>query len=290
MTAEIQSLSADGIDCNVSERVLTITLNRPKKLNSFSYPMLEALLRALQFGESSSEVGAIIVTGSGRAFSAGTDISPEADGFQTSHRRTDDGGFEGDFGGIVALHIYRSSKPIMAAINGPAVGFGSTLTLPMDMRFASENAYFSFIFARRGLMPEACATWFLPRVVGITRALDWGLSGRHVSAKEAKEAGLLAEVIPADQLLSHVRKAAISLIASTSPTSLMACRRAMWAMLATPDPETAHKLESEMMVLLRAGKDFSEAISSFYEKRPPIFEKVANGEIRSRLESAITRL
>ena len=287
MTVQQDDIGGDGILCEISERILTITFNRPRLLNAFSYSMLGAFLRALRIGDEHPDVGAIVVTGSGRAFSAGTDISPDPDGFEFKAAQALPLSCEPDFGGLIALQIYRSRKPIIAAINGPAVGFGSTLVLPMDIRIASESAYFSFIFTRRGLMPEACSTWFLPRVVGITRALDWGLTGKMISADEAKGAGLVTEIVPDNELPGFARTAALKLIENTSPTSLAACRRAMWAMLAAPGPEVAHKLESEGMGMLRASNDFREAMRSFREKRPPIFDHMPDEAITSQFDRLI---
>jgi enoyl-CoA hydratase/carnithine racemase len=249
--------------------------------------MLKAFLNALKQADEDPQVGAIIVTGQGRAFSAGTDISQDPDGFERSEKIAPLGGCEPDFGGLIALQMFKSSKPIIAAINGAAVGFGSTLVLPMDVRIASPNAYFSYIFTRRVLMPEACSTWYLPRVVGITRALDWSLSGRNVSAQEAKEAGLLTDLVPERELQAHARNAARMLIESTSPTSLAVCRRAMWAMLAAPRPEAAHRLESEGMSMLRSSDDFLEAMGSFREKRPAIFSPEVDANISSRISRLI---
>jgi enoyl-CoA hydratase/carnithine racemase len=289
MNAPSQTVG-DGILFEILDRIMTITFDRPHILNAFSYPMLTAFLHALKQADEDPQVGAIIVTGHGRAFSAGTDISQDPDGFERSKQTTLLGACEPDFGGLITLQMFKSSKPIIAAINGAAVGFGSTLVLPMDVRIASPNAYFSYIFTRRGLMPEACSTWFLPRVVGITRALDWSLSGRNVSAQEAKEAGLLTDLVPEGELQAYARNAALMLIESTSPTSLAVCRRAMWAMLAAPGPETAHELESEGMSMLRSSDDFLEAMGSFREKRPAIFSPEVDANISSRISRLIENL
>ncbi|MEI9997462.1 MAG: enoyl-CoA hydratase-related protein [Rhizomicrobium sp.] len=290
MSTEMSELCGDGIRCDLSERILTITFDRPLVLNAFSYPMLNAFLRALVMADEHPGVGAIIVTGSGRAFSAGTDISAAPGGFEHQALAASNGAGERDFGGMIALKMFRSSKPIIAAVNGAAVGFGSTLVLPMDMRFASEDAYFCFIFTRRGLMPEACSTWFLPRVVGITRAMDWGLSGRMVTAREAADAGLLAEVVAGDKLIARAREAARVLVTSTSPTSLAVSRRAMWSMLAASGPEAAHALESEGMNLLRASADFREAMAGFREKRPAVFGTAPDAAIMARTNRLIGEL
>jgi enoyl-CoA hydratase/carnithine racemase len=250
--------------------------------------MLRAFLHALKMGDQNPEVGAIIVTGRGRAFSAGTDISGDSQGFQGNI--ADKASNEPDFGGVIALQIYRSSKPVIAAVNGPAVGFGSTSVLPMDVRIATDDAYFSFIFARRGLMPEACSTWFLPRVVGINRALDWALSGRVVKAHEAVSAGLLTEIVAPEKLLDRAREIAAQLVATTSPTSLAVTRRALWAMLSASGPESAHQVESEGLRLLRASGDFREAMKGFHEKRTPGFAATQDAAVTTRIDRLLDDL
>ena len=287
MSDALREYCGDGISCALSERILTITLDRPHVLNAFSYPMLNALLRAFTMAEERTEVGAIIVTGSGRAFSAGTDISASPDGFE---RQASNGHADRDFGGMITLKMFRSSKPIIAAVNGPAVGFGSTIVLPMDIRFASEDAYFCYIFTRRGLMPEACSTWFLPRVVGITKAMDWTLSGRKIPAREAFDAGLLADIVAGGKLIARAREAASGLMKTTSPTSLAVSRRAMWSMLAAGGPEAAHVLESEGLNLLRESADFKEAVASFREKRSAVFGTTPDAAITAHTDRLIGEL
>lgn len=288
--SELAHISGDGIRCDLSDRILTITFDRPHVLNAFSYSMLTGFRRALVFADAHADVGAVIVTGNGRAFSAGTDISADPDGFEQSANGGTQEGHEPDFGGVIALQMFMSSKPIIAAVNGAAVGFGSTMVLPMDLRIASTSAYFSYIFTRRGLMPEACSTWFLPRVVGITRALDWSLSGRKVPAEEAMAAGLVTEVVDGDRLLARARDLTSALIQRTSPTSLAVCRRAMWSMLMASGPEVAHRLESAGMSMLRGSDDFLEALQSFREKRSATFGLTTDAKITREIGKLIENI
>ncbi|MGI9477724.1 MAG: enoyl-CoA hydratase-related protein, partial [Hyphomicrobiaceae bacterium] len=189
--------------------VMTITLNRPEKLNAFSRPMREELIAAFDAADTDDDVRVIIVTGAGRAFCAGADLSRGAETFDYEKRdelRQD--GLNRDGGGLLTLRIFDLTKPIIAAINGPAVGIGGTMTLPMDIRLASSEARFGFVFARRGVVPEACSSWFLPRVVGISRALEWTMTGRVFSAVEAHENGLVSEVLEPDALIGRARELA----------------------------------------------------------------------------------
>lgn len=282
----VDEISQAFLRCDLDARILTITFDRPAKMNALSYPMLAAFLAALKWGDQSREVRAIIVTGEGKAFSSGTDLSDGEDAFvgHSGLAPAKPGDAEPDYGGVINLQIYRSSKPVLAAINGVAVGFGSTMTLPMDFRYAAENASFIFVFARRGLMPEACSTWFLPRVVGITRALDWTLRARTVSAQEALQAGLLNEIVPAAELLNHVRRAATSLIEDCAANSLLAIRRSLWTMSGSETPEAAHRLESHGMVLLKTLPDFEEAVAAFRRKAPTRFSGLIDDRVRSSFD------
>lgn len=275
------------LTCEIAERVLTLTLERPAMLNAFSYPMLAAILEVFQWAEASPDVGAIVVTGAGRAFSSGTDLSASADGFDTGAGAPRGNGSEADpdFGGIISQQIFRSSKPVLAAINGPAVGFGATFGLPMDLRFASPDAYFAFIFARRGLLPEACSTWFLPKVVGIAKALEWTMTARKVGADEALRAGLINEIVPADSLLSHTQDVAREIIREASASSLLVTRRSLWGMVGQEGPEAAHLLESRCMAALRDLPDFQRAITAFRQKETASFDPVPPDSLKANVDA-----
>lgn len=228
---------------------------------------------ALRLGNEDDEVRCVIVTGSGRAFSAGTDLSAGPDtynGTATEHDHRNSG-MPRDAGGRISLQIFDYDKPVIAAINGAAIGYGATMTLPMDYRLASDEARFGFVFTRRGLVPEGCSTWFLPRIVGISRALEWAQTGRVFSAHEAREHGLVQEVVGRDELLPRARALAHEIIQNTSALATAMARRMMWRMLGADHPMAAHRIESRAMHLLRKLPDFEEGIAAFMEKRPPRF-------------------
>ncbi|MEQ8661640.1 MAG: enoyl-CoA hydratase-related protein, partial [Gammaproteobacteria bacterium] len=189
----------------VDDAVLTITLNRPDKLNAFTRTMLDELLDALDRADADDDVRAIVFTGAGRAFCAGADLSAGADTFDADKRPDRASGLNRDGGGLLTLRLYECRKPLIAAVNGAAVGVGATMQLPMDIRIASEQARYGFVFARRGIVPEACSSWFLPRIVGIAQALAWCYSGRVFPAAEALAGGLVSEVVPPADLLARAR-------------------------------------------------------------------------------------
>jgi len=253
--------------------VLTLTLNRPEKLNAFTSRMLNELLDALDCADADDDVRAIIVTGSGRGFCAGADLSG---GPGTFDRREagHDVGLEArrDGGGRLTLRIFDCKKPMIAAINGPAVGVGITMTLPMDVRLASERARCGFVFSRRGLVPEACSTWFLPRVVGISRALEWIHSGRVFDAREALEGGLVRSVHPHDDLLPAAWELAREIADHTSGVSVALARQMLWKMLGADHPMEAHRVESLAIYAMGESPDGHEGVGSFLEKRPPRFK------------------
>ncbi|MBW2281861.1 MAG: crotonase/enoyl-CoA hydratase family protein [Deltaproteobacteria bacterium] len=259
------------IQYDVEDRVLTITLNRPEKLNAFTGIMLEELLDAFDRSDADDDVRAVIVTGAGRGFCAGADLSAGPETFDRRARGDGDPELHRDGGGLLTLRIYDSLKPVIAAVNGPAVGVGVTMQLPMDVRIASTKARFGFVFARRGLVPEACSSWFLPRVVGINRALEWVFSGRVFEADEALEAGLVREVVEPDQLLPRAREIAQEIAANTSAVSIAASRQMLWRMLGADHPMEAHKADSRGIFHLGRGADAREGVASFLEKRAPEF-------------------
>ncbi|MET0182315.1 MAG: crotonase/enoyl-CoA hydratase family protein [Caulobacterales bacterium] len=266
----------------VEDNILTITLNRPDRMNAFNGEMMYDLMAAFDEADSRDDVRAVIVTGAGKAFCAGADLGaggatfdrnarkdrepiPEVDGKpDLSHQAARDGG------GRVTLRIFQCLKPVIGAINGAAVGIGVTMQLPMDVRLCSENARFGFVFSRRGIVPEAASSWFLPRLVGISQALDWCYSGRVFPAAEAKAGGLVKEIYPADQLLPAARKLAQE-YAEGAPVSLALTRHMMWRMLGADHPMEAHKVDSRGIFHRGKSDDVKEGVTSFLEKRPAKF-------------------
>ena len=255
--------------------ILTITLNRPDRLNAFTATMLTELLDVLDEVDRNDEIRVAIVTGAGRGFCAGADLGGGSGTFDRSGQ--EDPGEHRDGGGLVSLRIFESRKPIIAAINGAAVGVGVTMTLPMDIRIASEKAKFGFVFARRGIVPEACSSWFLPRIVGISRAMEWVATGRVFPAEEALEGGLVSRVVPADQLMPTVRALAKEIAENTSGVSVALSRQMLWRMLGADHPMEAHKLDSRAIFAMGQSPDGHEGVQSFLEKRPAVFPmKVSN--------------
>lgn len=267
----------EHITYEVSEGIATITLNRPDKLNAFTTIMQRDLVNAFDQVDSDDSVRATIVTGSGRGFCAGADLgsAPSQNCDDASAVREDRpdqiGGVPRDGGGVVALRIAATRKPVIGAINGAAVGVGATMTLPMDIRLASESARFGFVFARRGIVPEATSSWFLPRVVGISTACEWALTGRVFGAEEAFRGGLVSAVLPDDELLSRARAVALEIAENTSSVSVAATRQMLWSMLSEPSPWTAHLVETTVIRELKQGADYAEGVASFLEKRQPAF-------------------
>jgi enoyl-CoA hydratase/carnithine racemase len=256
----------------LEEGVLTVTLNRPAKLNALTRTMLRELLEALDRADADDAVRAVIVTGAGRAFCAGADLSAGAKTFDRAARgdeRPDEPHRDG--GGLVTLRIYDLKKPVIAAINGPAVGFGATVTLPMDVRIASSAARVGFVFSRRGVVPEACSTWFLPRVVGISRAAEWVYSGRVFPAAEALAGGLVSRVVEPAALLPAARALAREIAENTSAVSVALARQMMWTLLGADHPMAAHRLDSRAMEYMGRSPDAYEGVTSFLEKRRPRF-------------------
>ncbi|MEM8974286.1 MAG: crotonase/enoyl-CoA hydratase family protein [Pseudomonadota bacterium] len=261
------------LKCEIIDNVMTVTLNRPDKLNALSRDMRHSLIEAIDQADNDDTVRAVIITGEGRAFCAGADLSRGDDTFNYEKRgEIRDDGLNRDGGGLVVLRLFDCKKPVIAAINGPAVGFGATMTLPMDIRLASTQARIGFVFARRGVVPEACSSWFLPRVVGISQALEWTMSGRVFDAAEAKERGLVSEVLEPGQLLDRAHELAREIADNTSAVSVAMIRQMMWRMLGADHPMEAHKLDSRGMQQMGAAPDAREGIQSFLEKRAPDFK------------------
>jgi len=252
--------------------VATVTLNRPEKLNAVTSVLLRELIAAFDDADADDTVRAVIVTGAGRAFCAGADLSAGTQTFDRSKRQGPEGdGEHRDGGGLVALRIYDMKKPVIAAINGPAVGFGVTMTLPMDIRIASSAARMGFVFARRGVVPEACSTWFLPRLVGMQRAAEWVYTGRVFGAEEAQAGGLVSRVVPPDALMPTALALAREIADNTSAVSVALARQMMWKLLGTDHPMEGHRLDSRGMAWTGSSADAREGIASFLEKRPPRF-------------------
>ena len=256
----------------VAERVATVTLNRPEKLNALNSVMLEELLAVLEQADADDGVRALIVTGAGRAFCAGADLSGGGKTFDRVARGGGEApGAHRDGGGRVTLRIFDMKKPVIAAINGPAVGFGITMTLPIDIRIASSAARIGFVFTRRGVVPEAASTWFLPRLVGPGQAAEWVYSGRVFPAEEALAGRLVSRVVPPDRLVPTARELALEIAQNTSAVSVALARQLMWRLLGADHPMEAHSLDSRCMDWTGRSPDAYEGVTSFLEKRPPRF-------------------
>jgi len=260
------------IKCELSDRILTITLNRPDRLNAFTPVMCQELIDAFGRADADDDVRVVIVTGAGRAFCAGADLSPENALLERRRQAAeDDLEIRRDLAGRVTLTIYDLKKPVIAAINGPAVGVGITMTLAMDIRLASENARLGFVFSRRGIVAEGASTWFLPRIVGIGKAAEWLLSGRIFGVQEAQAHGLVSEVLAPDALIPRAREIASEIIQNTSAISVALCRQLLWKMAGADHPMEAHKIDSKCVWWSFQQPDAFEGIVSFLEKRQPNF-------------------
>ena len=249
-----------------------VSLNRPKKLNAFTKTMQEELIKVFDYTDENDDIKSVVITGEGRAYCAGADLVDGPNTFNYSeqgNRLSNDDHRDG--GGLVALRIFRSKKPVIGAINGDAVGVGATMTLPMDVRIASKSARFGFVFSRRGAVPEACSSWFLPRIVGISKALDWCYTGKVFNSQEALQHGLVSEVVPDDKLIDRALEIGSSYSSKTSAISVSLARQMMWNMLAATHPEEAHILDSMAMERMGKSPDIKEGIASFLEKRAPSF-------------------
>jgi enoyl-CoA hydratase/carnithine racemase len=268
------------ITYEVAESIATITLNRPERMNAFTDVMMREVIDAFDQADADDDVRVVIVTGAGdRAFCAGADLGGGGDTFakggsdiQTSV------GVPRDGGGMVALRIFASTKPVIGAINGAAVGVGVTMTLPMDIRLASDNARFGFVFARRGIVPEACSSWFLPRLVGISTAAEWCYTGRVFPVSEALEGGLVRSVHAPDELMPAARQLAREIADNTAPVSVALTRQMLWRMLGADHPMEAHRVDSRGIQSRGASADAKEGVESFLEKRQPVYpNKVSEG-------------
>jgi enoyl-CoA hydratase/carnithine racemase len=270
--------------------VAIITLNRPERLNAWTPTMAEQQVDAIRRANDDPAVGAIVTTGAGRGFCAGADLSSGADTFDRDARRgpvkrNADGKVDysdpqvRDGGGLVTLRIFKCLKPVIAAVNGPAVGIGVTMQLAMDIRIASENARFGFVFSQRGIVPEAASSWFLPRLVGIAQALEWCFTGRVFPAQEALAGRLVSKVVPPDQLLPTARALAREIAAKTAPVSVALIRQMMWRMMGADDPMEAHKVDSRGIYARGRSEDVKEGVVSFLEKRPAEFKNKVSSDM-----------
>ena len=267
----------EQIKVEVSGGVMEITLNRPDRLNAWTGQMGHELITAFDASDADDDVRAVIVTGAGRGFCAGADLESGGETFDYRARGETDA-VPRDNGGELTLRVFSSLKPVIAAINGPAVGVGATMTLPMDIRMASEDARIGFVFARRGIIPEACSSWFLPRVVGISRAMEWVSTGRVFTAAEALEGGLVRSVHPAGELLGAARELAQEIAENTAPVSVALARQLMWRMLGAEHPMLAHRADSRGMFERGRSADAVEGITAFLQKRPARFpDRVSDG-------------
>jgi enoyl-CoA hydratase/carnithine racemase len=262
----------------VEDHVLTITLNRPDRLNAFTATMGQELIAAFDAADADDDVRAIIVTGAGRGFCAGADLERGGSTFDWSERHAAGEEVPRDGGGRMSLRIFDCVKPVIAAINGPAVGVGITMTLPMDVRIAAEGAKIGFVFARRGIVPEACSSWFLPRIVGISQAMEWVATGRVFDSSEALAGGLVRSVLPASEVLGAARELAREIADNAAPVSVALARRMMWTMLGASHPMEAHRADSRAMFARGRSADAAEGVTSFLEKRPAQFsDRVSDG-------------
>src|ERR1700756_5138102 len=283
-------MAYEQIKCEVADNILTIALNRPEKLNAFNPTMQKELIDAFDAADEDDDIRAIIVTGAGRAFCAGADLSSGADTFDRDARRgpvkrlangkvdySDPNVRDG--GGQVTLRIFKCLKPVIAAVNGPAVGIGVTMQLAMDIRIASEAARFGFVFSQRGIVPEAASSWFLPRLVGIQQALEWCYTGRVFSAQEALAGRLVSKVVPPDELLPTARALAREIAAKTAPVSVALIRQMMGRMLGADDPMEAHKIDSRGIYPRGRSLGVRDGVVAFLEKRPAVFRNKVSSDM-----------
>jgi enoyl-CoA hydratase/carnithine racemase len=259
----------EGVETSTDSGILTIRFDRPAQRNTIGPPMIRRICAILDEADADDSVRAVVFTGSGDSFCAGADLSggslvkAEDKNMVRETRR--------DFGGILTLRLFASTKPVIGAINGVAAGLGATMLLPMDVRIASETARFGFVFSRRGIVPEACSTWFLPRIVGISRAMQWTMSGRVLPAREALDGGLITSIHPPEALLDEAYRIAADLTAHSSPLSVSATRRQMWNGLTQSHPMDAHRVETDLIRSLARQPDSKEGIRAFLERRPAQF-------------------
>ncbi|HEX4902015.1 MAG TPA: crotonase/enoyl-CoA hydratase family protein [Acidimicrobiales bacterium] len=287
MTSAPSAAAPEHIRYDVDGGVATITLHRPDRLNAFTVRMQKEMVAAFDEIDADDRVRAVVVTGAGRGFCAGADLGGGEKTFDTG-AASGDGGAVGsapdemahrDEGGLLTLRIFECTKPVIAAVNGAAVGVGVTMTLPMDIRLASTEAKFGFVFARRGIVPEACSSWFLPRLVGISQAAEWCYTGRVFGAEEALAGGLVRSVHEPDELLPAAQSLAEEIASNTSAVSIALTRAMLWRMLGQDHPMAAHEVDSPGIAYLGKSADAREGVVSFLEKRPAQFTDTVTGEM-----------
>lgn len=270
-------MSFTTIQTTVADNIMTLTLNRPEKLNAFNDTMMQEMIGALDLADADDDVRAIVVTGAGRGFCAGADLD-DGDAFSSvdlDPKSTDPTTWNNpqnrDSGGMLALRLFRCLKPVIAAVNGPSVGIGSTMQLPMDIRIASDQAKFGFVFARRGIVPEAASSWFLSRAVGLSTALEWCYSGRVFGAQEALAAGLIRSIHAPEDLLPAAYDIAREIADNAAPVSVAMTRQMLWQMSGAPHPMMAHQIDSRAVAARSVQGDAAEGVASFFEKRQAEF-------------------
>lgn len=269
----------EQITYGVADGVATLTLHRPERLNAFTARMGDELREAFDRTDADDDVRAVVVTGAGRGFCAGADLAGGGGTFAYDPARDDDPDAHRDGGGRLTLRIFESAKPVIGAVNGPAVGVGATMTLPMDVRLAADTARFGFVFARRGIVPEAASSWFLPRVVGISQAVEWAVTGRVFDAAEALDGRLVRSVHAADALLPAAYALAAEIAENTAPVSVALARQMMWRMLGADHPMEAHRVDSWAMLSRGRSADAAEGVQAFLDKRPAQFPDRVGGDL-----------
>jgi enoyl-CoA hydratase/carnithine racemase len=273
----MQKVQYETLKTNVKDHILTITLSR-ENLNAFNHQMLKEMIHVFDEADADDNVRVIIVTGEGKAFCAGADLGGGGSTFENNETDIET---HRDGGGILSLRTYELKKPIIAAINGPAVGVGITMTLPMDIRIASTNAKMGFVFSRRGITPEACSGWFLPRIVGISKAAELVYTGRIIPAADALTIGLVSQVVSPEELIPTAELIAKEIAENTSAISVTLSRQLLWKMLGAAHPRESHKIESKMIHWTGKQPDVREGIAAFFEKRKPNFEMKVSSDLPS---------
>ena len=263
------------------DNIAVLFLNRPHKLNAFTFSMMEEIISALDFLEADDSVHAVIITGKGRAFCAGADLSSGQETFNPSFDNfaVQENDFRRDSGGILTLRMYKFLKPIVVACNGPAVGIGASMQLAADIRLASDQARFGFVFNNRGIVPDACSSWFLPKIVGISRALELTYSGRIIDAQEALQLNLVSSIHDSENLLSNAVDIAKKMVQNSAPVSISLTRQMLWRSLESSGPYDAHVIESKAIDSRGASEDAKEGVSSFLEKRPAEFKNKVSSDM-----------